>query len=247
MIDGNHRFGGHEKAEKEDIPVYEIHRDTDKRTIALLTFSMNTRHGKPTSEAERVQQAMYIIDTGASIDAAASAVNLQPGVLKRAIAARKADQRADEVGLKRTLWDALPQTSKSRLLNISTDEGFREAAELTFAASLDANQVFEIVQLLNSTKSSAKQTQIIKQQRDIYQDRIQGAAGGVLGTAKKRAMTPKARVATALAMTLAIPEADDAILTGYAEPERKDAAANMRKAAERMTHLANLLDPKRRR
>jgi len=246
MVDGNHRYGGFEKAGQQGIPTYEIHRDTDRATIALLTFSMNTRHGKPTTEAERIQQAIYLIEAGASNAAAAAAVNLAPRVLTRALAARKADQRADEVGLKRTEWDALGQTVKSRLLNISTDEGFRTAAELAYQAKLDANQVFDLVQLLNATKSSKKQLDILKQQRDIYQDRIQAKGGGVLGTASRRKMTPKARVATALSMTLAIPEADEAILQGYAEPERKDAAANMRKAAERMSHLADLLDPKRR-
>lgn len=247
MVDGNHRFSGHESAGRESIAVYELHRDTDKRTIALLTFSMNTRHGRPTSEAERVEQAIYLIEAGASTDAAAAAVNLSPRVLRKAIAARRADQRADEVGLKRPEWEALHSTSKNRLLNVNTDEGFRAAAELAYKAKLDANEVFELVQLLNATRSSTKQQAIIKQWHDVHQGRIQAAAGGVLGTANRRAMTPKGRVASVLGQVLALPEADDAIVKGYAEPERKEASQNLRKASERLAHLADLLDPKRKR
>ena len=106
MIDGNHRLAAHIAADKP-LAMYEIDRDTDRRTIALLTFAMNTRHGKPTSEDERVFQAIYLVDNGASAGAAAAAVNIPVRILKKAITNGKANQRADVVGLRRDEWATL--------------------------------------------------------------------------------------------------------------------------------------------
>jgi hypothetical protein len=247
IIDGNHRLVAHDEA-GVPIDMYEIDRDTNPQTVALLTFAMNTTHGRPTTEDERVTQAIYLIDNGASIDHASAAVNVSPRIVKRAISRGKADQRADEVGLKRNEWDGLAQTVKNRLKDISTDEGFFAAAELAFAAKLDANEVFDLVALLNqSGKSGLKQTKIVKQQRADMLDRIQAAAGGVLGTADRKRRTPRQQVSMALGQVMALPEDDKVIIQAYSGPERQEAAENIRAVSVRLGRLADALTPPKRK
>ena len=247
MIDGNHRLLSHIAADQTPLDLYEIDRDTNPLTIALLTFSMNTRHGKPTSEEERVHHAIYLVDNGASIDNAAAAVSIAPRTLKKALSRAKADERADSVDLKRNEWDALNVTVKTRLLNISTDEGFRAAANLAFLAKLDANEVFELVAQMNTSgKSGRKQEAIVKAHRELHQQRIQAGGGGVLSGGHRKPRGAKQRVSMAIGQCLALPDDYDVIVKAYAIPERIDAAKRMREASAKLTTLADLLAPLKR-
>jgi len=240
MIDGNHRLSAHVRAEG-NLAVYEVDRATDPRTLALMTFSFNTRHGRATSEQERVTQAVYLVENGASIDAAASAVSIAPRVLKKAMARSAADARADEVGLKRNEWDTLAATVKARLSNISTDEGFHDAANLAYVAKLDSQEVFDLVALLNATKSGTKQREIVKQQREMHSDRIHATAGGVLATADRRALGPKQRLGMSLGQVLSLPEDDKAIIAAFAPGERGAAAKRLVAASDRLARLAKAM------
>jgi len=243
LIDGNHRLAAHAAADKP-LDVYEVAQGTDPRTLALMTFGFNTRHGKPTSEAERVSQAVYLVDNGASLDKAAAAVNIPPRQLKKALARNTADRRADEVGLRRPEWDSLNNTVKNRLKDIATDEGFADAANLAYAARLDAQEVFDLVALVNATKSGQRQRAIVKAQRAIYSERIQAGAGGVLRSGGKRALTPKTRLNMVIGQAMALPDDYSVLVNAYAPPERAEAAKHLREASTRMTALANHLDGK---
>jgi hypothetical protein len=95
------------------------------------------------------------------------------------------------VGILRTQWDALPQSSKSRLANISTDEGFKDATTLAFRAGLGAEEVFELVTACNAVRSSTRQQAVVKNYTSQMQDRIQETGGGVNTNAGRRPPTPK--------------------------------------------------------
>jgi len=241
IIDGNHRLSAHTRAETP-VDVYEVDRDTDPRTVALMTFSFNTKHGRPTSEAERLSQAVYLVDNGASIDHAAAAVNLPSKALKKALARNAADRRADEVGLRRNEWDTLTSTVKNRLKDIATDEGFEDAARLAYDARLGAEEVFELVATLNATKSGKRQSAIIHKYRELHAERIQ--AGGVLKTGGRKAPSPKGRLNMMLGQVLALPEDDSIIVNSYAAPERANAAKSLRETGDRMLRLAGKLEGK---
>lgn len=240
IIDGNHRLGAFYKAGKP-IDVYEVDRNTDKRTIALMTFAFNTKHGKPTSEAERISQAKYLVDNGSSIAHAAAAVSLPQNILKRALARSNADARADEVGIKRSEWDSLSASSRGRLKDIFTDEGFADATKLAFQARLEVQEVFDLVALLNTSKSGAKQRALVAQQRELHRERIQKAAGGVLSSNDRKAMGPKQRLGMSLGQVLSLPEDVDSIVKMFAVPERKDAAKRVQEAADRLAAVAKAL------
>ena len=241
MLDGNHRLSAHIRAGKP-VDVYEVHRDTDRRAVALMTYSFNTRHGRPTSESERLQQATYLVDNGSSIAHAAAAVSIPIAHLKRHLTRQSADARADEVGLKRNEWEALNATVRGRLVNIATDEGFADAAKLAFAARLDSDEVFELCSLLGTTKSGNRQRAIVAKQRELMRERIQAAAGGTLGTAGRRPQGPRQRLHMALGQANALPEDDSVIVNMYAAGERKDAAKHIREVSERLGRLAEALE-----
>jgi hypothetical protein len=242
-IDGNHRLVSHDQA-GVPLDVYEIARGTKPQTIALMTFSFNTKHGRPTSEAERVSQALYLIDNGAGQEAAAAAVNVPVRIVKKAVLKAGADKRADEVGVDRREWEALPQTSRSRLLNIGTDEGFHDAVHLAYAARLDSNEIFELTTLLNTSKSATKQRAILKAETARYADRIQDVAGGALGNAGRKPMTPKGRLMMILGQVTALPDDTRAVASSFSAQEKTDAASRLMTASEHLRKVALALDPK---
>jgi len=245
IIDGNHRLSAHTAANAL-LDVYEIDKDTDPHMIALLTFIANVHHGRPTSEEERVHQAIWLVDSGASIENAATAVSIPVRALRRALTRAKADVRADEVGLRRNEWDALSSTIKSRLNGTSTDEGFRAAANLTYQAKLDVKEVETLVEQLNVSKSGVRQEELVKATRDLYQRRVQAGGGGVLHTAHSRKLSSKDRANMVVGQALALPEDYQSIASQYAEPERASASKRLHEAGTRLLTLADLLAPTRR-
>ena len=242
-IDGNHRLVSHERAGKP-VDVYEVDHGTKGQTIALMTYALNTRHGKPTNDVERTSHALYLVENGASVPVAAELVNVAEKFVRKAVAAKKAAARAVTVGLDPREWEALPGSAQNRLLNVSTDEGFKDAAHLAFIAGLTTDEVFDLVQLLGGTQSATKQRSIVKQARDtMYTDRIQASASGKLNSAAKRPATPKSRIGMAVGQVLALPEADiDRIVQAYAESEKSGAAKTILNASEVLRKIALALD-----
>jgi hypothetical protein len=241
LIDGNHRLAAASVAELATLAVYEVDFETDPRTIALMTFALNTKHGMPTTESERVTQAVYLVENGTNLSMAAAALVLPERLLKAALMRGTADARADAVGFPRNKWDTMGQTVKNKLSTIHTDEGFHDATELAYAARLTYIEIQELISAVNSTRSGTKQRAIIKNLKDAYQDRIQGTAGGLMSTALQRRANPKRRASLAVGQALALPEDPKVIADTYAQPERADAAKKFAEAAVRFQGVADAL------
>lgn len=242
-IDGNHRLVSHDRA-GQPIDVYEVDRGTKAQTIALMTFAFNTRHGRPTSEDERVTQAIYLIDNGASSEAAAAAVNVPMRILKKAINKANADRRANEVGIDMREWENLGQSTRARLLNVSTDEGFQDASHLAYAAGLGAEEVFDLVTMLNTSKSGTKQRALVKSETSRFAERIQDNAAGTLTTNKTgRSITPRARLGMVLGQIMALPEDNDLVARAFSEGERTAEAKRVDEASSRLRAIAKTIDP----
>lgn len=244
IIDGNHRLVAHERAGKP-IDVYEVATGTRPQTTTLMTFAFNTRHGRPTSEEERTQQALYLMENGATMGVAAGAVNVPERILRRAVAKQQSDKRAIEVGADQREWDALGQSARNRLLNVSTDEGFKDAIHLSFVAGLSADEVFDVVALMNETKSAAKQRAIVKAKVEEFGDRIQDNAGGVLNRKTNRGgLTARGRLGIALGHLTALPEDVGSITRAYVGDDRTTNAKSFMEASRRLSNIAHALDPK---
>lgn len=243
IIDGNHRLTAHIRAEMP-IDVYELATGTRPQTIMLMTYSFNTRHGRPTTEDERVHQALFLIDNGASVDVAAGAVNIPARIVKAAKTRANAERRAAEVGVDPREWDTLNHGVHNRLLSIATDEGFKDAAHLAYAAKLSNDEAKELASRMNSSSSAAKQRALVKAARAEYEDRIQSGGGGVLRTSRQtHGQTPRTRLARALGMVLAIPDDATGIARSILDAERRDIAKECLNAAATLSKIATAIDP----
>lgn len=244
VIDGNHRLEAHHRAGSH-INVYEVDRKTKAQTIVLMTFAFNTKHGRPTSEEERIAAALYLIENGATHEAAAGAVSVPLRLLKRALTVHQADRRADEAGIDRREWDALQKAVRSRLVTVSTDEGFKAAAHLAYAAGLVVEETNDLVSVLNTSRSGTTQRKQVQAETDRHRDRIQEGAGGLGTTASKRSRnaSPKQRVALMLGQITTLPDDFATVASLYAAPERLEAAARVEDASQKLHKLARELNP----
>ena len=163
--DGNHRTQAAVRANKP-VNVYLI--SGDPQTIVLITFDANTRHGLPTSEDERVQQALYLMDNGASVRAAAAALAIPEKLVNAASIRRNTDLRFLQNGIDPLVTDKITEPVKRRLAQISTDEGFVAAVDLAHRSGMTSTEAFTFVTEINELRSSQKQVEFIQERaRDM--------------------------------------------------------------------------------
>lgn len=237
IADGNHRLHGAIRAKK---PISMYHVVGDARTIVLITFEANTRHGLPTSEDERVQHALYLLDNGANIPEAAAALNLNRKVVEKASQQRNADLRFAQSGLPPMLIEKLSEPIKRRLKDISTDRGFKAAVQLTADARLVSGEVFSLVTEVNELRDSDKQAEYVQALRDnLYKERINGTGGG---TFTRKGMGPKQRINLALSNISGVDwDNVEDVASRYVGPEREEAAERLKATAKRLNDLAQVL------
>lgn len=237
MADGNHRLQAAIKARKT-LDVYDI-TGTDATLIVQVSYEANTKHGWPTSEAERIQQALWLMDHGATMPVAAAALAVPQNALKRASAKRTTDQRFREAGIAPLIIEKLPETTKWRLAQVSTEEGLVALVELAAAASLSMDTVFTMVTEINEHRSAAKQVAYVAAQREVHIDEIAASGGGVRGA--RRSQGPKARISIAMGSLMNLPTDTASILESYQGAERDEAAKKMRTVARRLNDIAKQL------
>jgi hypothetical protein len=174
IIEGNHRDEMYRKAGVKSTWAYVIN-GASPAAITLLTYEANAKHGKMTSESERLVQAMHLIDGNVSAEEAARRLGLPVSKVRDYASLNRVDHRADELGISRVNWDQLPSGTKKRLGQITTDEGFAAATKLAVDAKLPTTAVTKIVSDLNqpNMRSSAKQAAHVSQLRAVYRDTIQ--------------------------------------------------------------------------
>jgi ParB-like chromosome segregation protein Spo0J len=240
MIDGNHRYAAARRAELPQVPTYTV-INAKKSTVVMMTFAANTRHGKPTSYDERVFQAVWLLNNGATQEEAAASVQLKKSDITKAWARVQADNRADEVGILRREWEALSHPNRQRLYGVITDEGFRAAAGLSFRANLDAQQVQELVGEVNKVRSSEKQVAVVKRFEGVWSEQIQDVKSG-MGTHSRRKVTPKSTLRRALTSLSTLPENISLVADMFADQERQEAAKQARSAAAQLSAFAEQLE-----
>lgn len=241
-IDGNHRSEAALAAGLEAFGAYVVKARPGTHQVIALTMEANTRHGRPTSTEERVQQALWMVDNlRTSVDRAAAVVNVSAGTVRSRWDKVKADRRADEVGLKRSDWDGLGATVRSKLLSIFTDEGFKAAARLAVTARLTNAEVDDLISVVNETRSAAKQLAVVKRLRRDYAERIAAVASGLSG---RGASSPRTRLRLALTNLLALPDDfTESVTSALTTPaERQTAAAQARAGAVKLAALADSLE-----
>lgn len=176
VIDGNHRTAAFDLNDRNDAVAYVVD-DPSPAQVTTLTFEANTRHGLPTSQDERIQQAIYLIELGSiSQIQAATMLSVPLGVLKHAYERYKADQRLSGLGLKRI--ERIPQTTRVRLGNLRSDVVLREMFQLTIDAGLRTEDVGALVKEINALRSEKEQLGVVARERETRSGSIKATAGG---------------------------------------------------------------------
>jgi hypothetical protein len=240
VMDGNHRIVAAEKGGYDIFARYEVTAG-DPAAITLFTFRANATHGLPNSLEDRIEHAIWLIESGVPRAQALRQLQVPGSKFHAAWGRHLADQKADLVGLDRTWWDTLAKSVKAKLQNVSTEEGFRGAAELVYKADLSAGEVQELVVELNQTNSWRKQEAMLAAREAAYADRIQAKAGGALARGgSKRPMTPKQRWNMTLGALAGLPE-PKAVVRLIAGAERDDFKKRLRVSIEKMRELERSL------
>lgn len=235
IIDGNHRMMAAREAEYE-LPVYVV-KDAKVQTITAMTFEANVRHGKSTTEDERIHHALWLIDNGMNVTEAAKRMAVPKSKVNKANSDQAAGRRADSVGITRRDWDGIPQSYRVRLGMIHTDEGFRAAVKLVKDAGLLFPEITEMVSTMNDTRSGQRQEGLVKSLRNNqYAERIQEVKAGGGKAIGKRVRSPKASLSSGLGLLHTIPS-DDVIVASLGAAEREDMAAKVDEAVARLTTL----------
>lgn len=235
--DGNHRFVAHKQAGMSGIPTYLI-IDGDPQAVALYTYEANTTHGLRTTDEDRLHSALWMVDNGMPMEDAARRVGIPVTKVRQANTLHRAAARADEVGLNPRDWEGLGSGVRARLMSVSTDEGFKELANLAVAAKLTAPEVSEHVGQLGSLRSSAKQVDYVHAVRQVNAERI--GRGGTPKTKGKRTVTPRAQLSLALGQVQALPSPETVTLL-WTDGERADMLAKVEAAIDRLQELAKVL------
>jgi hypothetical protein len=239
IVDGNHRLQAAIKAHK---PLGTYLVTADAATLVLLSYEANTRHGLPTSEDERIAQALYLVDNGSSNRIAAATLNLPLRLVDKAVNTRSYGQRFVELNVPRLTIEKLSEPVKRRLAMVNTDEGLLALLDVVVGAKLSSSEVADVVTQINAHRSATKQLAYVEGLREAYADRLGKSGGGVLGSSKLRgAQTPKARAAMGVGTILNLPDDLDAVAKAYAGPERDEARKRFQLAARKLNELARKL------
>jgi ParB-like chromosome segregation protein Spo0J len=152
VIDGNHRV---EAAHRTDTPLgaYVVEKPTDEQ-IAVLTYEANARSGLPVSVEDKIQQAVHLVELGASRPEAARLLGIKVSRVEYAMSAARADKRLQDLGVD---LSKMSESTRRRLGFISNDNVLKEAATAVIDHSLRLIDLDDIIPLINSERTEATQ------------------------------------------------------------------------------------------
>lgn len=164
LLDGNHRYQAKKLSKADAVDVYVV--TATPEVLQVLTFESNSRHGMPPSIQERQRHAIYLIDNGASHEAAAASTGLLMSQARSAWNSERAERRARQLGVTRG-WNRLLKDQRERLAAISSDAGFQEAAKLVIDSKLsqaETRRLTQSMKTLRSDKAQVEQVALLREQ-----------------------------------------------------------------------------------
>lgn len=171
LLDGNHRYQADKRNKASATDVYVVTASPEK--LQLITFEANARHGMPPSDEERQRHAIYLIDNGATAEAAAASTGLLLSSVRNAWTSEKAERRARQLGVTRG-WNRLLKDQKMRLAAISSDAGFVAAAKLVIDSRLNVVETRKLCTSLRNIRSEKAQLEQI----DLLKEEMREANAG---------------------------------------------------------------------
>lgn len=176
VMDGNHRVGAADIADIETLPAYVV-KNPSPAEVMSYTFAANTKHGLPTSLADRIRQAIGLVDRhGVKAVDAAKQLGIPLNRLRSEMDNHLANARFRELGVKR--FDSLPLAIRRRLDNVHSNRVLVAAAELVLEAGLTSDDTNRLVRQVNAKRSERESLDVIKAERDSRLALIKATAGG---------------------------------------------------------------------
>jgi hypothetical protein len=219
--DGNHRTVVARELGKT-LDVYELDPETPTTTLMRLTYALNADHGLPTSDEDRIQQALHLIEIGLSARDAAHELVLPVARVEAERRKADANARVVEMGVNIRDWEALQAPKRIALSSITTDEGLAGAIKLTRQADLGMDDLKALVSDMNKSRSVAKQNEVLRAHREIHQDTIANGGMAMRQTVGKRESSPRSILARSMGILRTMP-APELVAARYTETERPDA------------------------
>jgi ParB-like chromosome segregation protein Spo0J len=230
LLGGNHRLWAHIAAGKKTLPAYVVQAEPEM--AMRLTYEDNRRHGLPPSDDERIIQAIHLIDTGWTQEAAAATVGVPSPRISQERTMIKAARRAKDLGVDMDAFNALQRNARYHLGRLRSDPVFVEASVLAIKARMSVDQVKDLCTRLQDAKSDNDAMQVIGLEEESLRDRIQRTGGG------KAKRTRTARTEMLMGMRTIRNRAVEAVLGSIPSPEAK---TQMRKELdETIAHLEKM-------
>lgn len=201
LLGGNHRNAAASKAGKKKHPAYIV--ECAPETALALTYEDNSRHGFPPTRAERLAQAVHLIDSGWTQEAAGAAVGIAGSEVSIARAVTAADRRARE--LKIVDFVKLPNATKTHLARVSSDPVFAAAGQLAVDGRLTATETKELCDRVKRARSDDQALKVIGTEIEERRAELQSTAQG---RNRKAAQTAYGRVKNGVTAILDVKPAD---------------------------------------
>jgi len=169
LVEGYHRWHGHERAGVAEIAAYEI--DLDGDMLDQFIIELTQMAGDKLSPEEVKMLSLRYIQRGFAESRIASMLNVPLSTLRQWAAISNLQRRLQTTGNTYDLtgWSNRTCSMLHSIRNLPT---LVAAVELTRDAHLKGNEVVAIVTALRSAQSQAEELQIIKDQRDAMKERI---------------------------------------------------------------------------
>jgi len=189
VVDGNHRF----MAAKESgyvLASYVMDVKTPARVVRQLTYEANAKHGLPSTQAERAEHAVWLIDNvGESIKMASARMNLPERLVSRYYNTQKADRRVERLRIPGGHWKDLVAAVKQRLNAVVADETFIAMVDFAWKTRMSAEEADFYVPQIRAIGSTSDQLAEVEKWSEELRERIAAVAAGV--ERPKRTRGPK--------------------------------------------------------
>lgn len=186
VIDGNHRVTS-ALAAGMNLPAYVLPSTTPAELARVLTFEANTRHGLPTTTAERKQHALFLIENyNRSIKEAAAELNIPVNDLERWVRGVRTDNRIRDLKIPEYLWKEVSPTMRQRLNTFQDDEVFRTAIEYAAKMRLAHDEIGDFVRDIKALGTTAEQLEFIRTLGERNRTRLAEVATGDAGTIRAK-------------------------------------------------------------
>jgi predicted transcriptional regulator len=230
LISGIHRTMAALEANIDTLPAWVVTPDTQAQ-VSVLTYEANTTHGKATAIMERVQQAMFLIDTGVTATDAAKLLHVAPKDISRYTRIREGRERLKRGGFKRP--DRITDTRVERLAALRADDVLMAAANLMKDADLTFEAVNELVVEVNKHRSDADQLATVEKERKRQQNEIQAKMGGAIKLPRSIV-----RISSVVGSAAKLPSPSAKDLKLVPLKYRQDLLAKIKQSQERLSEIA---------